>query len=218
MIEPGATHLEIVAWRDEGIDAQGHDARSAYVERFWLGVVGPSCTWLLRLIAYGFDASPEGFSLPLHDTARALGMGDRMGRSSPFVKAIVRLCQFDLAAPLPEALAVRAKLPWLSRRMIAALPPSLRDEHREWETAAGGMPARPPMMAAPRPDADPDASLAEHHRRAMQLAASVAQTGEDVDGVERALATWGFHPALARHLARWAVASHASGSGGAGTG
>lgn len=34
--------LTIRPWPDEVIDALGHDPRSAYVERFWLGVLGPS--------------------------------------------------------------------------------------------------------------------------------------------------------------------------------
>jgi hypothetical protein len=34
--------LEIRAWTDEVVDALGHDPRSPYVERFWLGVLGPS--------------------------------------------------------------------------------------------------------------------------------------------------------------------------------
>ena len=98
---PDATHLGVVPWSDPA-DTGGHDHRSAYVERFWLGVIGPSCTWLMRLIGYGFEAAPDGFTLPLADTARALGMGDRLGRASPFVRALGRLCQFDLAAPLPD--------------------------------------------------------------------------------------------------------------------
>lgn len=205
-LDPDATEIEIVAWSDPEHDEHAHDPRSPYVERFWLGVIGPSCTCLLRLLAYGFDASPGGFALPLHDTARALGMGDRLGRSSPFVKALGRLCQFDLAAGLPEgSLAVRTRLPWLSRRMITSLPRTLREEHRQWEIASGGMPARAPLVTTPLPGSDQASTLAAHRQRAAQLALSVAQTGEDVDGVERALARWRFHPALARHLAEWAV-------------
>jgi hypothetical protein len=36
--------IAIRPWPDEVIDAVGHDPRSAYVERFWLGVLGPSTT------------------------------------------------------------------------------------------------------------------------------------------------------------------------------
>src|SRR5258708_8672727 len=43
-----AEHLEIRPWPDELLDTLGHDPRSLYVERFWLGILGPSTTWLLR--------------------------------------------------------------------------------------------------------------------------------------------------------------------------
>lgn len=34
--------LRIQPWPDPLLDDQGHDPRSAYVERFWLPVLGPS--------------------------------------------------------------------------------------------------------------------------------------------------------------------------------
>jgi len=40
-----------------------------------LGILGPSTTWLLRRLAAGLEASPDGFDLPLADTAQALGPG-----------------------------------------------------------------------------------------------------------------------------------------------
>src|SRR5438132_13015805 len=89
--------LEIRPWPDPVIDALGHDPRSSYVEQFWLGILGPSTTWLLRRIATGLESSPGGFELPLADTARALGLGHMGGRNSPFVRALSRLGQFDLA-------------------------------------------------------------------------------------------------------------------------
>ena len=62
--------LHVVAWNDEERDLVGHDARSAYVVRFWLGLLGPSATWLLRVLAHGLDASPNGFSMDCQGTAR----------------------------------------------------------------------------------------------------------------------------------------------------
>src|SRR6187399_2652384 len=55
------THLTVVAWFDPFLAQQGYDPRSAYVERFWLGVLGPSATWLLRRLARGLDSHPDGF-------------------------------------------------------------------------------------------------------------------------------------------------------------
>src|SRR5438270_1857139 len=89
--------LTVRPWADDVIDSLGFDPRSAYVERFWLGILGPSTTWLLRRIAAAFDRSPVGFDLPLAATARELGLGDKGGRHSPFMRALWRCRQFDLA-------------------------------------------------------------------------------------------------------------------------
>src|SRR5579864_2428284 len=89
--------LRICAWPDAVIESLGHDPRSFYVETFWLGVLGPSTTWLLRRLVNGLEASPAGYDLDLTDTARQLGLGDKGGRHSPFVRALTRCVQFDLA-------------------------------------------------------------------------------------------------------------------------
>src|SRR5438309_10349985 len=88
--------LSIRPWPDPVIDTVGHDPRSSYVEQFWLGILGPSTTWLIRRLAAGLEANPAGFTLPLGDTAKALGLGDKGGRHSPFMRSLGRLCQFDL--------------------------------------------------------------------------------------------------------------------------
>ena len=55
-----AESLSIRPWPDPVIDLLGHDPRSAYVERFWLGVLGPSTTWLMRRLASGLETAPAG--------------------------------------------------------------------------------------------------------------------------------------------------------------
>src|SRR3989475_13177036 len=90
--------LHVRPWPDPVIDAVGHDPRSTYVERFWLGVVGPSTTWLLRRMATGLEASPAGFDLRLEDTARALGLGGPR-RHSPFLRALAPRRPFRLRPP-----------------------------------------------------------------------------------------------------------------------
>src|SRR5689334_22575326 len=110
--------LTIRPWPDDVIDAVGHDPRSAYVERFWLGVLGPSAVWLLRRLAAGLEAAPAGFDLALDDTARAIGIGGN-GQSSSFAKTLGRIATFELARiELPRAVAVRRKLPPLARRHL----------------------------------------------------------------------------------------------------
>src|SRR5690349_3340775 len=85
-----ADSLTIRPWPDAVIDTVGIDPRSSYVETFWLGVLGPSTTWLLRRLVNGLEASPAGYDLDLTDTARQLGLGDKGGRHSPFVRALTR--------------------------------------------------------------------------------------------------------------------------------
>ena len=89
--------LHIRPWSDDVVDKLGFDPRSSYVEDFWLGIFGPSTTWLLRRLAAGFEYSPDGFDLDLAETARSLGLGDRSGQHSPFVRSINRTVQFGLA-------------------------------------------------------------------------------------------------------------------------
>jgi hypothetical protein len=186
--------LPIRPWADDVIDTLGHDPRSIYVEQFWLGILGPSTTWLLRRIAASFEVHPEGFPLALAETAREIGLGDKGGRHSPFVRAVVRCCQFDLARPAADGAAgleVRRFLPPLNRRQVVRLPDRLREAHDAWQRS---------QLGPPRPEA------VQH--RARQLALSLIELGEDGGAVERQLLRWRFHPALARQAATWAWDRH----------
>ncbi|MCU1372870.1 MAG: hypothetical protein JWO68_156 [Actinomycetia bacterium] len=186
-----ADHVHVRPWPDAVIDAVGHDPRSTYVERFWLGVLGPSTTWLLRRLAAGLEASPAGFDLPLAETARALGLGGD-GKHSPFVRALARCCQFELALPESDAvLAVRRKLPPLSRRQLVRLPDAVQAEHQAWITGH----LREPEIDRLR-------------RRSRRLALSLLELGEDQEATERQLLRWRFHPAICHESTRWAWARH----------
>ncbi|MBO0693006.1 MAG: hypothetical protein J2P58_08925 [Acidimicrobiaceae bacterium] len=186
--------LTIRPWADEVIDRLGFDPRSPYVERFWLGVLGPSTTWLLRRFAAAFDCDPEGFELPLSDTARALGLGDRGGRHSPFLRSLNRSVQFEMAQVLgSRELAVRRYLPPLSRRHLVRLGPALQEEHQRF---------------IERTAAEPD--RATKQRRSRQLALSLLELGEDREETERQLLRWGYDPALASEASAWAWGRHCS--------
>ena len=191
--EPAGTtgSLTIRPWPDSVIDSLGHDPRSHYVETYWLGILGPSTTWLLRRLVAGLDASPEGFELDLADTARCLGLGDKGGRHSPFVRALGRLVQFDLAQSQGRILSVRRKVPPLSRRQVQRLPDSLQAEHRQLLDANLHTPASEQMR-----------------RRGRQLALSLLELGEDQEAVERQLLQWRYHPFVAREAVSWALERH----------
>jgi len=148
---PSVTILPVRPWPDSVIDALGHDPRSAYVERFWLGILGPSTTWLLRYLANRLDATPEGFDLDLAATAQALGLGSKGGRHSPFMRALSRCCQFDVAEARPDGtLAVRRKLPPLTRRQVMRLSPELIAAHQAWQEAELLTPAHEQQRRRPQ--------------------------------------------------------------------
>jgi len=189
---PASGVLAVVPWADPVVDAIGHDPRSAYVETYWLGILGPSTTWLLRHLVTRLERSPAGFDLALADTARALGLGDGGSRHSPFVRALTRLVQFDLGHPAdPGALAVRRKVPPMSRRQLVRLPPALQERHQALQAADLRLPA-----------------FEHQRRRSRQLALSLVELGEELEAVERQLLAWRFHPALARDAAVWAWERH----------
>jgi hypothetical protein len=119
-------------WADPVVDARGHDPRSAYVERYWLGVIGPTATWIVRRLADRFDEQPDGFSLDLDHTATAMGLSFTKGANSPFGKALHRCVMFGLAQPLSDGFAVRRRFPSVAHRHLKRLPDDLRSEHDEW--------------------------------------------------------------------------------------
>ena len=186
------TTLDIRPWPDAVIDSLGHDPRSHYVETYWLGILGPSTTWLLRRLAHGLEASPAGFTLSLDDTARALGLATTASRHSPFARALTRCVQFDLAQNQGTGvLAVRRKVPPLSRRQVVRLPPDLQESHAAWQAG---------QLANP--------TVEKQRRRARQLALSLLELGEDFETSERQLLRWKFHPAMAHEAAAWAWDRH----------
>ena len=133
---PRLPPLLVVPWPDPVADDLGLDPRGAYVERFWLPLLGPTSTWLLRRFAVEFDASPEGFSLDATDAARSIGIGTRGGRSGPFPRAIDRCVRFGCAQHAEHGiLAVRRRLPPAVER--AGQPPPPPPARRPRGLAAG---------------------------------------------------------------------------------
>lgn len=183
------SELRIEAWPDHVTAEFGHDARSAYVERFWLSIIGPSALWLLRTFAYGFDHAPDGYQLDVHNVARALGLGDRIGRHSPVQRAVDRLCHFELAHVRGGVtLMVRRDVPWLDDRKICRLPSPLRVEHAQWEEA----------------DLAQSAILVAR-RRAAGIALECARTGGTADDITARLGAWRYPSAGIKELTQWAL-------------
>ena len=152
--------MQVVPWVDPVVDALGFDARSDYVELFWLGVIGPSTTWLMRRLAAGLDRSPEGFTLDLGETAQALGISGQGGTSgwtqSPFARTLVRACQFGLAQTERHAARGATSAPATQRAPARAAARAAADvahdvaAARTRDARRGGAPSASPRAHAGR--------------------------------------------------------------------
>lgn len=147
--------LEIRPWPDPVLDNLGHDPRSPYVERYWLPILGPSATWLVRRLAGSLDERPDGFELDPSEWAVELGLGMRGGRHSPFWRSIDRACRFGAARRHGEVLAVRRRLPPLTSHQVERLPPGLRQRHDAWLDEQLRQPRRPTVSRFPGRPAPP---------------------------------------------------------------
>jgi hypothetical protein len=184
--------IAVRPWPDQVIDVLGHDPRSAYVERFWLPVLGPSACWLLRRLVAGLEVEPAGFDLDVAHVARALGLGNRGGRNAPLLRTIDRTDQFRVTHfnERDATLLIRRKLPPLNRGQVGRLPAPLQAEHARW-------------LDHERANAD-----AERRNRARRLALSLFELGEDAEATERQLGRWRFHPVVCRDATAWALDRH----------
>jgi len=190
------TTITVVPWSDPVTDTLGYDPRSPYAETFWLPTLGPTSLVLMRHLATRFDRSDcpaRGIQLTVADTSVALGVGNREGSSSPIVRPLARLEQFDLAIADPKSptIAVRRNLPPLHQRLLRRLPADLQQVHRHWVEARL---AEPPH--------------AEAIRRARRLALRLLEQGDNADQVEATLGTIGYHPAVSAAATRWAAEHH----------
>lgn len=182
---PVLQSIIVLPWPDPMVDAFGHDPRSPYVERFWLGILGPSTTWLLRRFAEGFDDHPEGYELDLSVLAFELGLGAGQGRHGSFTRTLQRCVQFGLAHPHSHGLSVRRRVPPLTQRQVSRLPAPVQAAHRAW--------------------AD-DEDDRRHEARARTLAAAIVAAGTIAAAqVERDLQLVGVPPRISVGAARWAL-------------
>lgn len=125
--------LAIRPWFDPALQARGFEPRSEYVERYWLGVVGPSVVLLLRRLARGLEEHPRGFTVEVDETARAIGLGAGNGRNAPLQRTLERACLFSTMRHSSDGgYEVRTHLPRLSARQLSRLPASVRTTHGPW--------------------------------------------------------------------------------------
>ena len=93
-----AFHLTSISLRlnESETGALGWGLNHPYVETFWLPVIGPTSTLMLRFV--GRHVTSENYKLfDPAEIAVCLGVSPGTGRHSPIAKTITRLTYFDLA-------------------------------------------------------------------------------------------------------------------------
>lgn len=167
-------------WVDALVDDDGHDPRSRYVEQFWLGVLGPTATWVLRRLVAGLERHPNGYELDLTATAKMMGLSYTVGRSSPFAKALQRCTMFGLTHQTSDGLAVRRRVPVVAHRHLRRMPDTVQAAHAEW------------LESCITTDA-----LSRAHR----IALAMLESGDDLAVIEHQLVAVGIDDATAAEVA-----------------
>lgn len=137
---PPFTHgmLPVIAWHDPITEDVGEPIDSPYVERFWLPVLGPTSTLLLRHVDRRLAEAPDGVVLDIAELSRALGVSPIVDTNGHVPKALNRCVHFGLAQPVGDVLAVRRWAPPLSHRSIQSLSPTTRAAYRRWFNERNG--------------------------------------------------------------------------------
>lgn len=109
---------------DPLVERVGYPVRHPYIEIYWLPILGPSATWMLRRLAL-YALADRRIPLPLHELGRELGLSSGTQRNSPVVRTLVRLVNFAAARPDGDVLLVRRALAPLSQAQLRRLPAQL---------------------------------------------------------------------------------------------
>ena len=136
---PPSGLLTITAWRHAIVTPSCDLATCTYLERFWLGILGPTATWLTRYLSRVItDANrrpdpPVARSIDWHELSARLGVSAHPLHDSVLSRAVNRLIMFNFATTLDHAgepcLAVRRTAPRIPERLLDRLHPVLLEEH-----------------------------------------------------------------------------------------
>ena len=173
--------LVVVPWLDPIVDEVGFDVFSRYAEMFWLPIMGPSALWIQRRIVMGFAEFPGGYEVDTAEIALAVGLSFTQGANCPFTRALRRCQWFGAAQSVHGGLAVRIKLPPVSRRQIQRFPISLKQSLAAWPV-----------------DSADHQQLVE---RAKLVASALITTGDDTDLLESRLTRIGIPVGIAARVA-----------------
>jgi len=187
--DPSTDHFTLTRWEDPLLDKLGHDPRSRYVETYWLGILGPSTTLLLRHFADALDQDGGETTLHLTTVAAELGLGHRGGRNSPLSRSVQRAARFGAVRPVgAHSLQVRRRMAPLNRGQVLRLPEHLQRRHEAF------------LKEAPH--------TADQRQRARRLALSLMECGDNLGEAEQQLGVWQVPDAIASDAVHWAWKAH----------
>ncbi len=140
---PTPARMQLTALRDPLVETHGHRPGSTYLEHVYLGILGPSATWLWQRTARIATTRPSS-TIDMVDLAASLGLGQGLGPNAAISRTLARLAWFDAARRAGDTLAVRLALPDVPVRRQARLSASARLAHQVLAAAN-----RTPSLAGP---------------------------------------------------------------------
>ena len=182
--------LTVQPWPDPVIDAVGHEVRSPYVERFWLGLLGP---------VVHLAPAPAG----RRARRRARGLRARPGPHRHRARARARGRAGTPRSSARSTAAAGSGPPTRSTRRPCGCGASCRRSPGSRSPGSRPPSSRPTQAWTDRPS--PGLPVDELRERARGLALSLLELGEDTEATERQLHTWRLHPAIAHDAVAWAV-------------
>lgn len=124
--------LTLNIWKDPVVERVGFDSCGDYVELFWLPIIGPTSTWLLRRLTAMAVLHPEGCALDAAAVAASIGLGFDAGPKSSLTRSLQRLSIFGLARISSRTISVRTVVPPLTMKNLSRLPEHLQSAHSLW--------------------------------------------------------------------------------------
>jgi len=131
--QPTSDQLIVLVESGDAVRRHGHRVDSRYVEVFWLPVLGPSATWLIRRIALEAKlAGRQILELSHQAMSESIGLQGRPDQASrSWFRTLNRLQRFGVIGEL-DAGIIRfpTHLPDLSGPQLQRLPADLQRRHR----------------------------------------------------------------------------------------
>lgn len=137
---PSSGILRVSRWRQSSIEPNCELPECRYLEQFWLGILGPTSTWLARHLARMVLTLPEAcaafrdsdggrdieYSVDIAELGARLGVSAEPLHNSVLSRAFKRLVMFNFAAPSSSdssALVVRTQTTQVPDRLVARMHP-----------------------------------------------------------------------------------------------